>query len=203
MSGGNLGYTVRGSLVHAYEEAAYALVPGEISVPIRTQFGYHLIRLLHKKGEKISSQHILLFVPFSNADKKIALEKVEVIYNKTKEDPFVFDSLAIEYGKKHDIHIGNMGVQIDTFNESADISILIGEKEFWGSGLGTRAWNLLLNTMLNTMNFRLLTAGTMEINLSMIGLMKNSNMKIETTLKKRFLFENKIVGLVIASKLKK
>ena len=97
LTGGNLGYTVRGSLVHAYEEAAFALIPGEISVPIRTQFGYHLIRLLHKKGEKISSQHILLFVPFSNADKKNTFDKVELIYKKTKGDPFVFDSLAIEY----------------------------------------------------------------------------------------------------------
>ena len=37
---------------------AYSLVPGEISFPVKTSFGYHLIRLLDKQGEKIFTQHI-------------------------------------------------------------------------------------------------------------------------------------------------
>ena len=69
-SGGRLGFTERGTLVQAYEEAAYALLPGEIGLPIRSKFGYHLIRLIDKRGEKISSQHILVPVSFSNIDKE-------------------------------------------------------------------------------------------------------------------------------------
>lgn len=43
--GGNLGVYVRGALVKEFENAAYALKPGEISQPVRTQFGYHLIQV--------------------------------------------------------------------------------------------------------------------------------------------------------------
>ena len=52
--------TTRGDLVKEYEKTAYSLLENEIGGPIKTKYGYHLIKLLNKKGEKIKSQHILL-----------------------------------------------------------------------------------------------------------------------------------------------
>ena len=70
-SGGYLGFTSRGSLVQEYEEVAYSLKrPGDIGGPIKTNFGYHLIKLVDKQGEKISTQHILRTVGFSEKDKE-------------------------------------------------------------------------------------------------------------------------------------
>jgi len=44
--GGDLGTITHGQTVPAFEEAAFALKPGELSQPVKTQFGYHLIRLI-------------------------------------------------------------------------------------------------------------------------------------------------------------
>ena len=47
-AGGNLGNFTRGQMVPEFEEAAFSMEPGEIKGPVKTQFGYHLIKLIEK-----------------------------------------------------------------------------------------------------------------------------------------------------------
>ena len=100
-AGGHLGFTERGSLVNEYEEVAYSMGPGEISLPIKSPFGYHLIRLIEKRGEKISSQHILRLLNFSIEDKKRASNLIAGLSLLSRHDPFIFDSIAIDFSKKY------------------------------------------------------------------------------------------------------
>ncbi len=48
-SGGDLGYFQRGQMVKEFEDAAFTLPVGTVSAPVKTQFGWHLIKVLDKK----------------------------------------------------------------------------------------------------------------------------------------------------------
>ena len=68
-SGGVVGFTNRGSLLKEYEEAAYSLVVNDVVGPIKTRAGYHIIKLLDKRGEKINTQHLLRFITPTEEDR--------------------------------------------------------------------------------------------------------------------------------------
>ena len=59
VQGGSLGRGVKGRFVPAFESAAATLRQGEISPPVLTQFGYHIIRLDERKGDTTALRHIL------------------------------------------------------------------------------------------------------------------------------------------------
>ena len=107
--------------------------------------------------------------------------------------------LAVEIIDLNMWHVGNMGVEVDRYNSKADVSIMIGEKSVWGTGVASRAWSLVLNALIKDLCFRLVTAGTMETNVPMINLMKRSGMTIDAILPNRFVNENRQIGLVAAS----
>ncbi|KPL07277.1 hypothetical protein AMJ86_04870 [bacterium SM23_57] len=71
--GGDLGETARGDLVPAYEEVAFQLEEGENSEPVKTEFGYHIIRLDWRRGEKIQTRHILVRLKTGEKDESEAL----------------------------------------------------------------------------------------------------------------------------------
>src|SRR2546430_2932133 len=67
VNGGTLGKGVKGRFVPTFEAAAYALKPGEISQPVLTPFGYHLIRLDERKGDTLTLHHILVRIQQSDS----------------------------------------------------------------------------------------------------------------------------------------
>ena len=57
--GGELGFWRLGELAPAYEAAALALQPGEVSEPVATPLGFHLIQLIAREKDRYNSRHIL------------------------------------------------------------------------------------------------------------------------------------------------
>ena len=96
-NGGNLGYILRGNLVKEFEEIAFSLASGEISKPVKTKYGYHLIKTINKQGEKINVSHILIQIEPTLDDKNKTEKKIKDIYNKSINNINYFDSLANKY----------------------------------------------------------------------------------------------------------
>ena len=68
--GGDLGCFGTGQLVPEFEETAFKLKPGEISEPVLTQYGYHLIRLREKREDSICASHILIQARTTDTDRE-------------------------------------------------------------------------------------------------------------------------------------
>jgi RimJ/RimL family protein N-acetyltransferase len=107
--------------------------------------------------------------------------------------------LAIEADAAHLGHVGNIGVAIDVPNRVADVSILVGEKRAWGTGLATVAWCGVLRELFDAQQMRKLTAGAMAANEPMLRLMRRSSMQIEAKKSRQFLLDGREVDLVMAA----
>ncbi len=95
---GDLGFVSRTSLVREYAEAALKLNPGEISDIVESQFGYHIIRMEEKRGEKIHTSHILLSIKPDKEDEIAAAEKIKEIHARLI-DGANFNELVKEYSE--------------------------------------------------------------------------------------------------------
>jgi RimJ/RimL family protein N-acetyltransferase len=108
--------------------------------------------------------------------------------------------LSIETAHGEQPHIGNISVAIDAPNRAADLSIMIGDKGAWGRGYATMAWNAVMRYLLYEAGLRRVTAGTMEVNQPMIRLIKRSGMHIDCVRPRHFLWEDREIAFVGASR---
>jgi len=80
MNNGNLGYFTVFQMIKPFEDAAYSLKPGTISMPVRTSFGYHIISVKERRPSKgkIKVAHIMKAVPAGSADSVIRKAESEI-----------------------------------------------------------------------------------------------------------------------------
>ena len=99
-NGGSLGRGGRGRFVPAFEAAAYALPVGEVSQPVLTPFGYHLIRVDEHKGDTLAIRHILIPIVQSDsaatATDRLADDLAKIAASSDK--PEVLDEAARKLG---------------------------------------------------------------------------------------------------------
>jgi peptidyl-prolyl cis-trans isomerase SurA len=78
-SGGDLGWEKRGVFVREFEETVFGMKDGEISNLVKTQFGFHIIQLLGRRGESVHARHILMKIEKGSASDSAAVDSLRKI----------------------------------------------------------------------------------------------------------------------------
>ena len=98
-NGGELGYFKRGDMVAAFEAVAFKLKPDSISPIIETPFGYHILKLIDRKGEKVNVRHILLKPAIVKQDLVETEKFMKDLVQRIKIDSISFCEAAGKYSE--------------------------------------------------------------------------------------------------------
>jgi peptidyl-prolyl cis-trans isomerase SurA len=112
-NGGELGYTVRGSLEKGYADAAFSLTKNTVSRIVETRYGFHIIQLIDKKGDLINTRHILIKPKVKPEQAAKAITKLDSLANLIRKDSISFETAARIYSTHKDSRI-NGGKLVST-----------------------------------------------------------------------------------------
>src|SRR6056297_67069 len=97
--GGSLPMLPVNDLVANYSAAATAIEIGEISEVVRTEFGYHIIRLDDRRGDQVETSHVLIKIDETLVDEDQAIEKLNAIRDSVLNHDKRFADMARKYSE--------------------------------------------------------------------------------------------------------
>ena len=100
--GGEIGFMKKGDLVPPYEAAALKLKPGEMSGIVESEFGFHLIQLIERKGNEYSTRHILIKASSSKKDLSASAGYLDSIRTAILDGKMYFEKAAKELSDDKD-----------------------------------------------------------------------------------------------------
>jgi peptidyl-prolyl cis-trans isomerase SurA len=100
-SGGDLGWEKRGVFVREFEETVFGLKEDDISGIVKTQFGFHIIQLLGRRGESVHARHILMKIDKGPASDSATVDTLRAIRERVLMGES-FAELASKYSEDED-----------------------------------------------------------------------------------------------------
>ncbi|MBQ9340504.1 MAG: peptidylprolyl isomerase [Paludibacteraceae bacterium] len=95
--GGELGFVGKGQLVPEFAEVAFNLTdPKRVSRIVQTEYGYHIIQLIERNGDRVNCRHILMRPRISSDDKVNAIQRLDSIADIVRSGKATFES-AVAY----------------------------------------------------------------------------------------------------------
>lgn len=98
MKGGELGFVSKNDLVPEFSQVAFNLTsPIDVSQVVETEYGFHIIQMVEKKGNMMNFRHILMKPKVSTAALEEADKKATMVYNLLKADSISFEDAVKKY----------------------------------------------------------------------------------------------------------
>ncbi len=111
--GGELGFHNKADFVPEFSSVAFNLSdPKKVSRIVETEFGYHIIQLIEKRGEQINCRHILLRPNVSRADIDTAVQRLDSLRKEIVAGVFTFDDAARYASQDRDTK-NNKGIMVN------------------------------------------------------------------------------------------
>ncbi len=111
--GGDLGWYTKAGFVPEFSAVAFNIQEkGKVSKIVETEFGYHIIQLVDRKGDRINVRHILLKPEVSNENKQKAVEFLDSISSYLEQERMTFEEAAVRFSMDKDTR-SNGGVMIN------------------------------------------------------------------------------------------
>lgn len=93
--GGELGFMGKGELLPEFAAVAFNLNdPKKVSKIVETEYGFHIIQLIEKRGDRINCRHILLKPRVADKDLQAAMGRLDSVANDIRSNKFTFDQAA-------------------------------------------------------------------------------------------------------------
>ncbi len=114
--GGELGFVGKGQLVSEFADVAFNLTdPKRVSRIVQTEYGYHIIQLVEKKGDRINCRHILLKPRISSDDKVRAISKLDSIRTLVVDSGMTFEVAVAKFSEdKNTVMSGGLMTNANT-----------------------------------------------------------------------------------------
>lgn len=121
-NGGELGYMGRNQLVPEFANVAFTLNdPKKVSKILRSEYGYHIIQLIDKKGDKINVRHILLKPHIDDSEIEKGIARLDSIANDIRANKFTFDAAALALSDDKDTR-NNHGLMANVDQQNGTVS---------------------------------------------------------------------------------
>ncbi|GAB6395601.1 MAG: peptidylprolyl isomerase [Bacteroidales bacterium] len=121
LRGGELGFLGKTNLLPEFANVAFNLTdPKRVSNIVETEYGYHIIQLIEKRGDRINCRHILLRPKVSEKELTEATTRLDSLYNDLNNNKFSFEEAATFVSYDKDTR-NNKGLMVNKNPESANM----------------------------------------------------------------------------------
>lgn len=125
--GGDLGFNTRDGFVKEFSAVAFRLKPGEVSQVFESEFGFHVLEVLERRGEEARTRHILIQIKPTTESLSRAKVHIDSIHNHVVEKRISFSNAAARYSDNKETKY-NGGMLLNAENQQTRTTLIPVEK---------------------------------------------------------------------------